>query len=408
MTLRSRIRARFRVPRSLTTLVLALVVTVLLISSSLFRLSPSPNDDLRSASGGGHLSLPPSLLPIVSLASSSARLGSHELAITLRSLYQQSLEPAEVRLYLPLHDKAAFERRRRKGADLLARLLNDVRLKLYYVEDIGPSTKFVYAIKEMLETGRLDQPIVVVDDDHSYSPSLVSSLVAWASIPELQDAAVGLRGWRLRRDLHWGVPQEEVAGYVQEGYTLAQPYRVSVLTANEGYLIRPQAFLAASARNIAASGFSTTSSSQHVPILDVERMSETFAHLVDDIWMAGHLCTSGIPRYVVPLLPAPGVFNGGSATPSIDVTKTHTLMGHFHKDGTSRAQANDETLAMFADCWNREALWYTLLADRGAADDQERTEMTTDTPVYLGWWSMKSRELAKARHHAKIRLLYGQ
>lgn len=257
----------------------------------------------------------------------------------------------------------------------------------------------------------------LTDDDHSYSPSLVASLVNWANAPELRNAAVGFRGWKVRRDLRWGVPAGEVDEYVQEGYKLALPYQESVLTANEGYLIHPRALLPRHGTG-SAQWHTLNDTDTKAAILDTERMMATSAHLVDDIWMAGHLCMSRTPRYVVPLLPASfhrspfSVVPGGAITPSIDVTKHHTLETHMTSDGKSRAQANDETLAMFSDCWKRERLWYRPRSGSGGATSQVENDQDWSSgptqPILVGWRTMLARRLAKVIHHARIRLLFGQ
>lgn len=104
----------------------------------------------------------PTLLPIVSLASSSGRLQSNELIIALNSLLQQSLRPKEIRVYLPIQDRAAFETRRRDRKSLLGQLLNDALVRIHYVQDVGPSSKFIHVLRELLESGQVDQPVVVV------------------------------------------------------------------------------------------------------------------------------------------------------------------------------------------------------------------------------------------------------
>jgi hypothetical protein len=101
---------------------------------------------------------------VVTLASSSARLASNELAIALYSLLRQTLPAREIRLYLPLHERALFQTAFARSDHPVGRYVqrySDV-IKVEYREDIGPSGKFVYAIKEQLEAGQGDIPLVVV------------------------------------------------------------------------------------------------------------------------------------------------------------------------------------------------------------------------------------------------------
>ena len=165
--------------------------------------------------------------PVVSLASTVGR--SNELVATLHSLAQQSLPAREIRVYLAEDNRNAFERFVRdtpngKKLQLLMQAAQGPPIRIKYVKDVGPASKFVYAIQELLDANELDVPLVVVgerqrptvyrllaaytahtDDDHYYSPDLLASLLFYASLPTFRDASVGLRGWRIREDLQWGV-----------------------------------------------------------------------------------------------------------------------------------------------------------------------------------------------------------
>lgn len=109
-----------------------------------------------------HVSISLEEAPIITLASSAARLRWNELAVTLRSLLHQSLSPSEIRLYLTNEDREAFEWHRLHESSRLARYLNDPKIKLHYVQDVGPSTKFMYAIKDLLDRDQGDQPLIVL------------------------------------------------------------------------------------------------------------------------------------------------------------------------------------------------------------------------------------------------------
>jgi hypothetical protein len=99
---------------------------------------------------------------IVSLASSQHRL-DRELPITLRSLVAQSVPPREIRLYLPEADREAFERRPDSEPALLHPLV-----KVLFVEDVGPATKFVPVLRDLLQQAdagdgdALDTPVIIV------------------------------------------------------------------------------------------------------------------------------------------------------------------------------------------------------------------------------------------------------
>lgn len=120
-----------------------------------------------------------------------------------------------------------------------------------------------------------------------------------------------------------------------KAWELNKPLQVSVLTANEGYLLRPRLF-----------GRDLPSAQQN--LLDIGKMMNTSAHLVDDIWIMGNLANLGIPRYVVPLQ---------DGTSSKDIAVASRLAKTLGQAEVSRDAANDETLLMFKDAWMRENLW---------------------------------------------------
>lgn len=101
-------------------------------------------------------------------------------------------------------------------------------------EDLGPASKILLILRELLRSRQLDQQIIVLDDDHIYTSSLVERLVDGFEREGKGESAVGLRGWRVREDCRWGVGSEDYQRHVVEGWKLATPfYRVGVLTANE-------------------------------------------------------------------------------------------------------------------------------------------------------------------------------
>ena len=242
--------------------------------------------------------------------------------------------------------------------------------------------------------------MAISDDDHSYSPDLLHTLLQYSLHPSYSNASVGLRGWRVRQDLIWGVSPDEAQDHIAEGWMLASPYRVGVLTANEGYLIYPRFF-----------GTAETSPRQMGWLLDTKMLLSTSAHLVDDIWMAGHLCARSIPRYVVPLLSRTSTisFRGAPAIPSIDVTRFHTLEAHIVSEGTTRGDANTQTIRTFAEEFRREGLFYDLRQDRERAHrDRQRKPKRWQSPERLGRVRRIRMRLLKLVHHTKIRILYGQ
>jgi hypothetical protein len=118
---------------------------------------------------------------IVSLASSQHRL-DRELPITLRSLVTQST-PVEIRLQFPVGEREAIERRVKaaparsswwsettgRSAALSDPLLHPL-VKIRYVEDVGPATKFVPVLRDLLDQAdaghedTLNTPVIVLGE----------------------------------------------------------------------------------------------------------------------------------------------------------------------------------------------------------------------------------------------------
>ena len=419
---------------------------------------------------------------IVSLAASADRLHT-ELPVTLRSLLAQTVQPTEIRVYAPLGDRPLFEAARRardaRGHGPLTHPLAHASVHLHFVEDAGPATKFIYVLKEFVWAAALfssssssTEPsastssssssssssatpppfasappralVVVCDNDHWYPPHWLATLVQ-ASVDQ-PGSSVGLRGWRVNRSLRWGVaPASELDSHVITAWTLTQPYRVSVLTANEGYLldsawfeteetlkpikdeadamasanaaanaIKAATLAAASSSNSSIVVFPTASvagaaivadswlegSGSLFQVLAVKSPSSAAvrhtpalwpARFVDDIWMAGHLSRLGVARYVVPL---------GAATRPADVTRAHTLEARMHDQGLTRIQANNEALAHFRHEWNREKIWYAYSnTDQGRdAKSQHRTTWTHGALVWIReWWKQRQVDMGAGR-----------
>ncbi|KAH8917524.1 hypothetical protein BT69DRAFT_659415 [Atractiella rhizophila] len=359
-------------------LLLFFLVTLLFILRRFFFLYPPySTSSYIPTSSSPHSSLSNySDLAILTLSSTLLRLHD-ELPITLDSLLRQSVRPKEIQVYLP-------EKERTEIQDMeLPWQFYDERVRIRFVEDRGPATKFLYALKEVIdEAGRgkewlLEQEVVVVDDDHSYSPDLLSTLLeARNSYP---DAALGMRGWRVRDDLHWGVPFDEVPYHVIQSYAIREPYRVSVLTANEGYMVKPRFFLSSDVLESRGRLPKGTPLSNFSPLSLRADSDAPTLHLVDDIFMAGTLCSLGVKRYVVPLPPR--------ALPNLDITVSHTLEEHMDNDGVSRAEANNQALKYFEGPWRVEGLWYRFMSQQGGRYQPK----WVGVKVKLSrWWATKS------------------
>ncbi|GAA6015754.1 hypothetical protein JCM10207_008786 [Rhodosporidiobolus poonsookiae] len=367
-------------PRHASTLTLTLrgklllAFLALLLVLRLFTASPSPH-----APSAPRLPLAP---VVVSLSSTPARLDS-TLPPTLWSLVRQSVPPSSIRVHLPLELLSPDGPALLDLDPIYRHPLVDVR----YVPDRGPATKFLPALESAFALARegdlsaLSAPLLIVDDDHVYSPALVETLVrAW--VEKKGEAVIALRGWRVREDLHWGVGWGDLKRHVVEGWRLKEPYQVGVVTANEGYLLTPSLFLPPALRASLSHPSFSPSALPAPALFSYAPPAPPAAHLVDDIWLSGHLALCAVPRFVVPLrAPEP---------PSVDITPPaqpeekgggrSPVEKHLEEHGQTRAQANDETLRFFAEAWAADrdlsggeggggTLWFDLRAEENRRRD---------------------------------------
>ncbi|KAJ3286004.1 hypothetical protein HK104_009225 [Borealophlyctis nickersoniae] len=224
-------------------------------------------------------------------------------------------------------------------------------------KDYGPGTKVVTLIRDkLLQSAAHPLPIpttlhdptiptdpshdliLVVDDDKYYPTTCISDLLHLHTTHP--NAALGHRGWRIKPDLTWGVPLASISRHVILSSAIRTPYKVGILTANDGYLIQPRFFNA-------------------TLLLDYENAPRG-AYWMDDVWVNGNLARSGVERFVVP----------GSAPPVDAVTSGGSVIdGDMGKNG--RAEANEEVLRWFKNDWE-EGLWYV--------DEDGRM------PEWKRWW----------------------
>lgn len=133
-----------------------------------------------------------------------------------------------------------------------------------------------------------------------------------------------------------------MAEHIIESQYLADVYRVGVLTATSGYLIRPSFF----ADKI---------------YLDFNYLPDDIRH-VDDIWLNAQAARQNIARYVVP-----------SCCSHIGVTRTHVLEDYLTRNHMNRFAANTHALRWLSTSWEKD-LWYRFHG--------------VNRPNYRSWWKM--------------------
>ncbi|CAF4016880.1 unnamed protein product [Adineta steineri] len=295
---------------------------------------------------------------IVSLTSTPLRF-NYELPITIHSLLTQTKLPKQIRIYLSPTNKIIKYSNltlnhlkiylKHIDSSIFISKLFDKLVQIYFEEeDYGPATKFLPVIKEShsLSTTILNsQQIIICDDDHYYHSETIATLMKYSK--EYTNSIIGLRGWRIREDLIWGVSgQKEIFYHIIESFRLSNVYRVGIVTANHAYLIRPSFF------------------DSHI-YLDFNQVSDNIRR-VDDIWLNGYASKQNISRFVIP-----------ACCRSIHVVRTHELENYLISHQMTRSSANEHALKWFNQTWEKD-LWYRF-------NGQNR-------PIYRRWWIKIYRE----------------
>ena len=266
--------------------------------------------------------VPPSNI-IVSLSTVYPRL-EFELPKTLRSLLSQSTSSFFIHIYYSETDVHNFTIARAQN-----QLFQHPRILWFPVADLGPATKYIPAIEKFKHDAHAE--MIVCDDDRNYSSGRVETLLRYL---RSNLGAVGTQGWRIRKDLQWGVSTwrehwytwSDFDHHLVNGCRIKEPYQVGVITGNECYGLKPHWF-------------------KNVNLSDYANAPEG-AVFVDDIWLNGHLAKLKIKRFVVPMADTSGTISRFSA---IDLKMKHP---------STRGDDNSNTLSYFADYFANEAIWY--------------------------------------------------
>lgn len=206
---------------------------------------------------------------IVSLSTLPPR--SEFLALTIESLLQQRRQPDSILVNVP------HSARRAPGDIDVPACLPELQrraphLQVIRTEDRGPGTKLLPALERVHDPEAI---IITVDDDMTYEPRLVETLVQWSS--RYRDWAVGFRGWNVAPD---------------GGCTRARSHFVDVLQGFAGAAYRRRFF-----RDDVFAAY--------------QRHAMCF--YVDDVWISGYLAEHGHPRYLIRPGPNP------KATPNTSI-----------------------------------------------------------------------------------------
>ena len=129
---------------------------------------------------------------IISLSTLPSRYDS--LKQCLKSLLEQNYINYEIHLNIPKYNK--FE-----GAYTHKLDFNDDKLKIYYIDDIGPISKVYYTLER---TTDMNQRIISVDDDIIYNKDLLKKYNMILSNNNYSDCCIGFSGiYALNNNGHW-------------------------------------------------------------------------------------------------------------------------------------------------------------------------------------------------------------
>lgn len=197
---------------------------------------------------------------VVCLTSIPGRLP--RLEPTLKSLLAQDLAPARIRVHLP-----DFSIREQRAYEVPAWLSALRGVEVVRGPDHGPATKLIPA----LDAFAPDQPLIVVDDDMIYPPTLVQDLMANAT--RHPAAAIASSGWVVPDDLTdrpstWRGHLYKLPPTPVISTLVREPFPVDIFQGYSGYLVRPRHFDLAR-------------------VLDYSNAPKA-AFFVDDVWLSAH------------------------------------------------------------------------------------------------------------------------
>jgi hypothetical protein len=204
---------------------------------------------------------------IISLTVLPSRL--EHIGGTISSLLNQGETPDEVCVWLPKNPI-----RDNRTIDKIPNFLKHDPIRTEFVEDVGPATKLIPALRKYWNDK--ETIIVTADDDIEYPREWFGGLIEYSKI--LKDASLGYRGRKF-----FGIGPLKLYFYdlakLYFGHKRDEPKKVDLITASWGCLYKVKFF------------------TEEVFSLDLN----TPMFFTDDIWFQGSLAKNGINRFVVPM-----------------------------------------------------------------------------------------------------------
>lgn len=198
---------------------------------------------------------------VVTLTTIPGRM--HLIGETLKSLLRQTRPPARIVLNVP-----RFSRREQREYEIPGYLERLESVEMHRCErDWGPATKLIPSLLRFPAS----QPLLVVDDDRIYPPTLIEDLERASR--EHPGCAVTLGGWRVPDDLTDRPTTLWADLFMQppvpaKATRIRKALEVDILQGMAGYLVKPGFFDLAK-------------------ITDYSAAPEA-VFFVDDVWISGH------------------------------------------------------------------------------------------------------------------------
>lgn len=252
----------------------------------------------------------------------------HLIAETLKSLLRQSRLPARIVLNVP-----RFSRREQGEYGIPDYLERLAAVEIHRCDDWGPATKVIPSLVRFAKS----QPLLVVDDDRIYPPTLVADLER-ASIQH-PDCALTLGGWRVPDDLT-DRPTTLWADITMRPPVPAKASRlraaleVDIFQGMAGYLVKPRFFDLAALTDYSA--------------------APAAAFFVDDVWISGHCLASKL------VVPTSRINYEPKANAGYFKSTSVALINR--GDGTPESRNNTIVIRHLADAW-------LCSRERGSAPD---------------------------------------
>ena len=235
---------------------------------------------------------------VISLTTIPDRI--HNIQPVINSLKNQSVKINKILIWIPFLYQNKFT------YDIPEFLCNDPVVEIKRCHDLGPATKYLYAIKEL----PVDQEFVVVDDDVIYSKFLVKDLVSNKTI----DAPKTIRGLKFIKKHIPRIRQDTQNNIKEITYCRKRIIRtnkkkitpVDVVCGVDGFSLKPKFFKSFLDTNFPIFKSNYIPNLQDIFYKQINNKTSRFKNRFpwlhyDDIWISAYLEANNIKKYSIPV-----------------------------------------------------------------------------------------------------------